>query len=192
MARLYVDGLAPDWRAVFPAPRERRCRRTPSATSGTGSRPTPRRTSPPSPPSRTTTSPASRWSRSATGWRRCPPRAGGTAHRGHPAHSAAVLEESGPEAVEPGVPFLEAGMNSVSAMALRNALSDATGVRTLSVAAIFHYATPAELAAHLCEELAHGEREEEPAEEVAADIESLSGLLRRAVASDQMMKGWRC
>ncbi|MFE9425663.1 type I polyketide synthase [Kitasatospora sp. NPDC006697] len=97
--------------------------------------------------------------------------------------SAAVLGHPSPEAIEPEVGFLEAGMDSVSGTELRIALSAATGL-TLSAGVVFDHRTPAELAAHLRAELAAGGAPEAP-----EDLESISGLLRRAAGEGRMMTG---
>ncbi|MEU1216803.1 acyltransferase domain-containing protein [Streptomyces sp. NPDC005790] len=97
------------------------------------------------------------------------------------ARTAAILGHEGPHAVEPDDAFLEIGMDSVSAAELRGALGDALGV-TVAAGAVFDHRTPAALAAHLRERLAGG-GVDGPAGD---DIESVSGLVRRAAAGD----GW--
>ncbi|MHC3461578.1 type I polyketide synthase [Streptomyces flavovirens] len=91
--------------------------------------------------------------------------------------TAAILGHEGGQAVEPEDAFLEIGLDSVSAAELRGALGDALGV-TVAAGAVFDHRTPAALAAHLREHLAGGGAAE-PAED---DIESVSGLVRRAAA----------
>ncbi|WP_442789137.1 type I polyketide synthase [Kitasatospora sp. NBC_01302] len=111
------------------------------------------------------------------------------------AQSAAILGHSSGEAIEPEVGFLEAGMDSVSGTELRIALSAATGL-ALSAGVVFDHRTPADLAAHLRTELAHAgpgaaenTADAEDAGDAAADLESISGLLRRAATEGRMMKG---
>ncbi|MFF1463305.1 type I polyketide synthase [Streptomyces sp. NPDC058330] len=91
--------------------------------------------------------------------------------------TAAILGHEGGQAVEPEDAFLEIGLDSVSAAELRGALGDALGV-TVAAGAVFDHRTPAALAAHLSEHLAGGGAAE-PADD---DIESVSGLVRRAAA----------
>ncbi|MGW0788776.1 type I polyketide synthase [Streptomyces sp. NPDC002911] len=97
------------------------------------------------------------------------------------AQTAAILGHEGPQAVEPDDAFLEIGMDSVSAAELCGALGNALGV-TVAAGAVFDHRTPVALAAHLREHLAGG-GEAEPADD---DIESISGLVRRAAAEG----GW--
>ncbi|GAA1957149.1 type I polyketide synthase [Kitasatospora viridis] len=106
------------------------------------------------------------------------------------AQTAAVLGHAGADAIEPEVGFLESGMDSVSGAELRTALAAATGL-ALSAAVVFDHRTPAELAAHLRAELAHAGPVTGAAEPADApeDLESISGLLRRAAGEGRMMKG---
>ncbi|MCX4911500.1 beta-ketoacyl synthase N-terminal-like domain-containing protein [Streptomyces sp. NBC_00878] len=103
------------------------------------------------------------------------------------AQAAAVLGHDGPEAVEADAVFLEVGMDSVSAAELRGALGTALGT-TVPAGAVFDHGTPVALAAHLREQLAHGGQDrggEDP-----SGTESIGGLLRRAAAEGQMAKGF--
>jgi acyl transferase domain-containing protein len=63
-------------------------------------------------------------------------------------HLAAVLRRDDPAALSPSRTFKELGMESVSAVDLRNRLSAVTGKR-LAATVVFDHATPARLAAHL-------------------------------------------
>ncbi|MGW2279751.1 type I polyketide synthase [Streptomyces sp. NPDC001770] len=92
------------------------------------------------------------------------------------AQTAAILGHAGPQGVEPDDAFLEIGMDSVSAAELSGALADALGV-AVAAGAAFDHRTPAALAAHLRGHLAGDGAE--PADD---DIESVSGLVRRAAA----------
>ncbi|WUH90881.1 type I polyketide synthase [Streptomyces sp. NBC_00433] len=64
------------------------------------------------------------------------------------AHAAAVLGHSGPEAIGRDRAFKELGIDSLTAVELRNKLTSQTGVR-LAPTVVFQYPNPAELAEHL-------------------------------------------
>ncbi|TGB16833.1 type I polyketide synthase, partial [Streptomyces palmae] len=68
---------------------------------------------------------------------------------------AAVLGHASPEAVEDGRSFLELGLNSLTAVEIRNRLNLATGLN-LSPTAVFDQSTPEALAEHLRDQLAAG------------------------------------
>jgi polyene macrolide polyketide synthase len=72
---------------------------------------------------------------------------------------AGVLGYASPEAVSARRAFTELGLDSLSAIELRNQLAASTG-RTLSATLVFDYPTPAALARHLLSELTdtHGAR----------------------------------
>ncbi|MGW3076598.1 MULTISPECIES: alpha/beta fold hydrolase, partial [unclassified Kitasatospora] len=202
LAQLYVDGLAPDWRAVFPgagraelptyAFQHRRYWLAADVPLVVGALDTP--------------------DQQAGAGEVAPLRArlAGVGESEQQellvelvrSQSAAILGHSSVEAIEPEVGFLEAGMDSVSGTELRIALSAATGL-ALSAGVVFDHRTPADLAAHLRTELAHGGSglagagadgavdggAEDAAEDAAEDLESISGLLRRAAAEGRMTKG---
>ncbi|MEU2227782.1 acyltransferase domain-containing protein, partial [Streptomyces sp. NPDC018347] len=98
------------------------------------------------------------------------------------ARTAAVLGHPGPEAVEPDAVFLEIGLDSVSAAELRGALGTALGT-TLPPGAVFDHRTPAALAAALRGHLTDGGG---PAPAGTGDLESVGGLVRRAAADGRM------
>ncbi|MFF5854538.1 type I polyketide synthase [Streptomyces sp. NPDC012751] len=98
------------------------------------------------------------------------------------ARTAAVLGHPGPEAVEPDAVFLEIGLDSVSAAELRGALGTALGT-ALPPGAVFDHRTPAALAAALRGHLTDGGG---PAPAGTGDLESVGGLVRRAAADGRM------
>ncbi|MEH0975335.1 SDR family NAD(P)-dependent oxidoreductase, partial [Micromonospora sp. CPCC 205546] len=67
-------------------------------------------------------------------------------------HSAVVLGQQTPDRIDADATFSQAGLDSLTAMELRNRLNAATGLR-LASGLIFDYPTPAALAAHLLTEL---------------------------------------
>jgi pyruvate/2-oxoglutarate dehydrogenase complex dihydrolipoamide acyltransferase (E2) component/acyl carrier protein len=71
-------------------------------------------------------------------------------------HVASLLEQ-GSDAIDSDLPFQDLGLDSLTAVELRDLLARATGLR-LDTAAAIHHPTPAALADHLLAELASAER----------------------------------
>ncbi|MEV5880997.1 SDR family NAD(P)-dependent oxidoreductase [Streptomyces sp. NPDC052101] len=88
---------------------------------------------------------------------------------------AAVLGHGSPEAIEVRRPFLELGLDSVTAVELRNRLNTTTGLR-LSATVIFDHPSVAELAGFIGTEL-FGDTDDDPVVAAAAELDRLEGLL---------------
>ncbi|MGP4111966.1 SDR family NAD(P)-dependent oxidoreductase [Streptomyces sp. 4N509B] len=69
------------------------------------------------------------------------------------AKAALALGHAGPEAVDPGRGFTEAGFDSLAAVDLRNHLNEVTGLHLASTS-LFDHPTPLALARHMAERLA--------------------------------------
>jgi acyl carrier protein len=95
------------------------------------------------------------------------------------AHVAAVLGHAPAQAVRADAAFSELGMDSLSAVELRNRLNGATGLR-LQPTAIFDHPTPARLAAYLHRQLADSEQLE-PGPAAGGSIEAELDRLEAAV-----------
>ncbi|MFJ6199894.1 SDR family NAD(P)-dependent oxidoreductase [Micromonospora sp. NPDC092111] len=103
------------------------------------------------------------------------------------ARAATVLGHAGPDGVDPALRFVELGFDSLTAMELRNALNEATGLR-LATGVVFDHGSVAELAALLRTELAAPPAEDHAGTpEAAAD--TMSALFRTAVQGGRVQQG---
>ncbi|WP_329579192.1 SDR family NAD(P)-dependent oxidoreductase [Kitasatospora sp. NBC_01250] len=93
-------------------------------------------------------------------------------------HVAEVLGHPGAEAVDPERGFGELGVDSLSALELRNRISADTGLR-LSSTLTFDYPTPVAIADHLFDELVE---DLDGAPDVEAEVIRLESLLEAAVS----------
>ncbi|QBI54874.1 type I polyketide synthase [Streptomonospora litoralis] len=151
LAELHVHGETPDWEAFFgggarrvPLPRyafQRRAYPVPTGPRQPTAAPEPG----PAPTAADTGEPAE-------------PVGAGTPESAPPApadplalvraHTAALLGYDGPDDIDPGLAFKDLGMNSLTAVELRDQLARATGA-DLAGSLVFDHPTPAALAAHV-------------------------------------------
>ncbi|GAB2697715.1 SDR family NAD(P)-dependent oxidoreductase [Kitasatospora kifunensis] len=97
-------------------------------------------------------------------------------------HVAEVLGHPGAEAVDPERGFGELGVDSLSALELRNRISADTGLR-LSSTLTFDYPTPVAIADHLFDELVE---DADGAPDVEAEVIRLESLLEAAASVDSV------
>jgi mycoketide-CoA synthase len=88
------------------------------------------------------------------------------------ATAAAVLAHPDPDALDPETPFTDLGIDSLTALELRNTLNQQTGL-TLPAAVVLDHPTPAALASHLAELLTDSAAPvpEEPVAQVSTSID---------------------
>jgi acyl carrier protein len=92
---------------------------------------------------------------------------------------AAVLAHDSADGITVDREFREIGMDSLTAVDLRNRLAGATGVR-MSATLVFDYPTPAALAEHLLARLGGGTRQVDPGPALIAEIDRLEAALDTA------------
>jgi thioesterase domain-containing protein len=98
------------------------------------------------------------------------------------AHTAAVLGYPGPDAIEPDREFLDLGMNSITAVELRDGLQVAAGV-PLGATVAFDHTTPAALAGHVLQTVL-GPDAGEAAAGATAETESRGGGILRSLLQE--------
>ncbi|WP_320064919.1 SDR family NAD(P)-dependent oxidoreductase [Micromonospora sp. RTGN7] len=99
------------------------------------------------------------------------------------AEAAAVLGHATSDAIRPAQAFNEIGFDSLTAVELRNRLTEATG-RRLPATVIFDYPDPTALAGFLCAQLVGDGGEAAPA--ILAELESLERSLAETVVGAEL------
>ncbi|MGW7368933.1 SDR family NAD(P)-dependent oxidoreductase [Streptomyces sp. NPDC054841] len=102
------------------------------------------------------------------------------------ARAAAVLGFDGPEDIGPKLGFLELGVDSLTAVELRNQLGKATGLR-LPATLIFDYPTPAAVADYLLGEV--GPATGPTSQSVYSELDRLEALLSAVARDDDESSG---
>ncbi|MER5642144.1 type I polyketide synthase [Kitasatospora sp. NPDC002227] len=103
-------------------------------------------------------------------------------------HTALVLGHASAGGIDPGRGFLELGLDSLSAVELRNRLGAVVG-RRLPATLIFDYPSPTTLAQYLGEQLPSGGDSTSPAPLVHAELDRLEALLAGVAAGDTESDG---
>ncbi|MFH9138660.1 phosphopantetheine-binding protein, partial [Streptomyces sp. NPDC017524] len=104
-------------------------------------------------------------------------------------HAAQILTLDSPTTIEPGRGFLDQGLDSLTAVELRNRLSTATGIR-LPATTIFDHPTPIALTEHLHHQLAPTttdttqEQSSRAVERVLSALDGIKGMLAAVPVSD--------
>jgi NADPH:quinone reductase-like Zn-dependent oxidoreductase/acyl carrier protein len=106
-------------------------------------------------------------------------------------HTATVLAHDTPDAIDPATGFLDLGLDSLTALELRNRLATATSLR-LPATLIFDHPTPTALAHHLLTAIRHEEGTTGPGEDggatVLAELERVAVMLDAAREDDTEMR----
>jgi acyl carrier protein len=106
-------------------------------------------------------------------------------------HTGIVLAHETPEAIDPDTGFLDLGLDSLTALELRNRLTTATGIR-LPATVIFDHPTPAALAEYLLESMGCGPDTAGPRDgggaSALAEFERAAALLHAAAEDDSALR----
>jgi acyl carrier protein len=97
------------------------------------------------------------------------------------AETAAVLGHTSPEAVDPARSFKDLGIDSLTALDLRNRLAAATGLKLPSTL-VYDHPNPAALAGHLWSQEFQGESTGDP---LTAELDKFESLISRLARGDE-------